>query len=164
MKEVSARSGSGNLNFEAVSGRVSGIASNGNISCIRIPAGVTAETGEGDITLQVVGPSEARVRRGGGRIEVGGARGTITATTDTGDLHVKAIPHQDWQLTSGSGNIHLELPPATGFEIDALTRAGNITVRHEDIRDAAGGKLTQAVDGGGRTIRVRTQNGNIVLD
>jgi hypothetical protein len=164
LKEVSAQAESGDLDIEAVSGRVRAIVGRGNIACTRAPEGVSAEAGEGDINLRVVGPSEARVQRGGGRIDVGGARSTLVAITDAGDLHVKAVPHQDWELSSASGNIHIELPPAAGFEVDAVTKAGAISVRRRDMPDVAGNELTQRVNGGGARIRVRSEKGNVVID
>ncbi|HWZ44960.1 MAG TPA: DUF4097 family beta strand repeat-containing protein [Candidatus Saccharimonadales bacterium] len=164
IKEVSAQSESGNLDIEAVSGRVSARVNNGNISCTRIPEGASAETGEGDINLRVVGPSTAKVRRGGGRIDVGGARSTLIAATDAGDLRVKAVPHQDWQLTSSTGNIHIELPAAIGFAIDAITKTGSISMDRQDMGEAVGGQLLQAVNGGGKTIRARSEHGNIAIE
>ena len=115
---------------------------------MRVPEGVIAQTGEGDISLQAVGRSEAKVQAGGGRIDVGGARSTLVATTDTGALHVKAVPHQDWQLRSTSGNIRIELPSGVGFEIDAVTKLGKISVRRQGMGDIASNELTQRVNGG----------------
>jgi hypothetical protein len=164
LNHVSAQLGTGDLEIEAVSGRVRAVVSNGNISCTRVPEGVSVEVGEGDINLRVVGPSEARVRKGGGRIYIGGAKSTLVAVTDNGDLHVKAVPHRDWQLSSGSGNIRLELPPTAGFEIDAVTKTGRISVKRQDFDTAATNELMQKVNGGGTRIQVRSETGNIVIN
>jgi hypothetical protein len=164
VKDVTAQSENGDLDIEAVSGRVRAMVGNGNISCTSIPEGVSAEAGEGDIHLQVVGPSEVTVRKGGGRIDIGGARSTLVAVTDAGDLHVKAVPHQDWTLSSASGNIRLELPASLGFEIDAVTKTGNISVRRPDMENAGSNELTQKVNGGGKKIQVRSEKGNVVIN
>lgn len=93
---------------------------------MRVPEGVNAETGDGDIALAVVGPSKAIVKKGTGRIEVGGAHDSLVAETDLGNIHVKAIPHKDWQLDSASGAIQIELPPSARFELDASTKTGEL--------------------------------------
>jgi hypothetical protein len=164
-KGLQAEVESGNLDLQVIGGHVEAKAGRGNISCTRIVQGVSTETGDGDITLLVVGPSTATVTRGTGRIDVGGARGSFVGSTDEGDLHVRAIPHDDWHLTSVSGNIRVELPPAAKFELDATTNAGDVLVARQDIAkpDAAVPHLHQQVNGGGKRIDARTNAGTIVI-
>ncbi len=140
-------------------------AGSGNISCMRLSQGVRAETGDGDITLMVVGPSKAIVKHGKGRIEVGGARDSLAGSTDKGDLHVQAVPHQDWQLRSVSGDIGVELPPSTRFELEASTNTGAFQFDRDDITTPAAGVLQfhQQINGGGKRIAVHTDSGRIAI-
>jgi len=162
---VRAQVGSGTLDLQVIGDHVEAKAGSGNISCTRLPQGVTAETGDGDITLMVVGPSTAIVKKGNGRIDVGGARSSFAASTDAGDLHVKAIPHEDWQLTSGTGNVRLELPPAPSFELDASTETGKFQVDLDGLVTPEAGvhQFRQDVNGGGKRIQVHTKSGAIVI-
>src|SRR5262249_1080015 len=112
---VSAQARTGNLSFEVVGGRIEAHTGQGNITCLRAPRGINAETQDGDISLAVVGASTAVVKSGHGRIDVGGAHGGLLASTSAGDLHVKAVPHDDWQLNSKSGTIRIELPSGSSF-------------------------------------------------
>jgi DUF4097 and DUF4098 domain-containing protein YvlB len=164
-KGVQAEVDHGNLDLQVIGEHVEAKTGNGNISCGRVAQGVSAETGAGDITLMVVGPSTATVKKGSGRIDVGGARGSFVGSTDEGDLHVRAIPHDDWQLNSVSGNIRVELPAAAKFELDATTDSGNVHVDREDIAkpDAAVPHLHQQVNGGGKHIEAHTNAGTIVI-
>jgi len=164
-KSVEAESGSGNLALQMIGGRVEARTGNGNISCIRAAEGVIAETGDGDIILAVVGPSKATVKNGIGRIEVGGARGSFSGSTAGGDLHVKAIPHDDWLLNTASGNIRVELPPAARFEVDATANLGEILIDRNDIAlpNEKVRRLHQKVNGGGKHIDLRSNSGNIVI-
>ena len=107
---VAAQALAGNLSFEVIGGRIEAHTGQGNIVCLRAPQGINAGTQDGDISLAVVGASNAVVKSGHGRIDVGGARGGLLASTSAGDLHVKAIPHEDWQLSSRSGTVRVELP------------------------------------------------------
>jgi DUF4097 and DUF4098 domain-containing protein YvlB len=164
-KGLEAQVENGNLDLQVIGDHVEAKAETGNISCTRVPQGVSAETGDGDITLMVVGSSTASVRKGNGRIDVRGARGSVVASTDRGDLHVRAIPHQDWRLSSGSGSIRLEIPPAAQFELDASTTTGEIQLNRDDLAksDSDALQFHQKVNGGGTRVGVHTESGGIAI-
>ena len=164
-KGLQAEVETGNLDLEVIGEHVKAKTGNGNISCTRLTQGVTAETEDGDISLLVVGPSTATVKSGTGRIEAGGVRGAIVASTYAGDLHIKAALHDDWQLNSASGNIRFELPPAAKFELDASTNSGELQVHRDDITRPPSEvrHLHQQVNGGGKHIQAHTENGRIVI-
>jgi DUF4097 and DUF4098 domain-containing protein YvlB len=137
----------------------------GKITCTRV-AQVEAETGSGNITLLEDGPSKAIVRGGPGKIEVGGARGRFEGSTDKGELHIRAVLWDEWQLTSISGNIRIELPPRAKFEVDVTTSSGEIWVERPDMDkpDAAAHQCHQKVNGGDKRIQVRTDSGRISIE
>jgi hypothetical protein len=164
-KGLQAKVDHGNLDLQVIGEHVEAKTGNGNISCARVAQGVSAETGDGDITLMVIGPSTATVKNGAGRIDVGGARSSFVGSTDGGDLHIKAIPHGDWQLNSVSGNIRVELPAAANFELDASTDLGSVVVDRDDIAKpvAAVLHLHQQINGGGKHIDAHTNAGTIVI-
>ena len=80
-KGVRALAETGDIDFQVIGERGEARTGAGNISCSRAVEGINAGTGEGDITLMVVGPSIAIIGKGTGRIDIGGARGSLTATT-----------------------------------------------------------------------------------
>jgi Putative adhesin len=162
---LQAQVGRGNLDLQVIGEHVEATADSGNISCMRLPQGVSAETGDGDITLMVVGPSTAIVKKGTGRMDVGGARGTFVGSTDAGDVHIRAIPHADWQLISRSGSVRLELPPVAKFELEASTKTGEFQIDRDDIAkpDAGSRRLHQELYGGGTRIEVHTESGKIAI-
>lgn len=164
-KNVLPRAGSGDLDFQVIGEHIEAKTGRGNISCVRAPQGVSAETQDGDIALMVVGPSNATVRRETGRIDAGGLRGSFLASTDPGDLHVKAIPHYEWRLNSASGNIRVELPSAAKFEIDAAANSGEVIIGRDGIHraDAEVRRVHQEVNGGGKRVAVQTDSGRIVI-
>jgi len=165
-QDVTATTRMGNLNFEVVGGRIKARSGQGAIACQRVPQGIGAETDDGDISLAVVGDSTAIVQSGNGRIDVGGARGTLLASTAGGDVHVKALPHQDWQLSSKSGTVRIDFPPATGFYLDAVTSSGELKVRRDGLDKTNSGlrHITQDVNAGGERVGVRTDTGNIIIE
>ena len=164
-KGALAEAGSGNIDIHVIGAHVEAKTGDGAISCSRALQGVDAETGDGDIVLMVVGPSKATVKKGTGRIEVGGARGGFIGSTAGGDLRVKAAPHDDWRLSSVSGSIRVELPPAARFEVNATTNSGEVLINRDDIErpNASVRNLRQKVNGGGKRIEARTESGKIVI-
>lgn len=164
-KAVVAHALAGNLDLQVIGEHVEAITGRGNISCSRAAQGISAETGDGDISLMVVGPTEAKVRHGTGRIDVGGVRRTFVASTDAGDLHVKAVPHDDWRLSSVSGAIRVELPPASKFDLDLMTNSGAVIIVRNDVESPNVGvrSLNRKANGGGKRIEVRSKSGKIVV-
>ena len=136
----------------------------GNISGERLPRCITSETKDGDITLMVVGPSTATVVKGTGRIDVGGARGSLSLSTDAGDLHVAAVSHDDWKLNSASGTIRLDLPPVVNVALNASTDSGKLQFERDDIPNA--GDRLRKVDehpNSEKPIDAHTGSGSIVI-
>lgn len=137
----------------------------GKISCTRVIQ-LDVETGEGNIVLMEDSISKAVIKKGPGRMEVGGARDTLEAATDSGLLHIKAVPVGDWKLKSGAGNIRLELPPKLSFDIAASTTSGNISSEREDVKPPEGSihEFQQKVNGGGKHIQAQSVSGNITIE
>src|SRR5260221_1017520 len=163
-KGVQAQVDDGNLDIQGIGERVEAKAGIGNISCNRLPQGVVAETGDGDINLMVVGPLIATIKKGNGRVEVGGAKGSVVASTNAGDFHIRSVPHGDWQLSSTSGSVGLELPPAAKFDLDASTDSGDFQFSRDDVGKSG---LTLRSLGlertNGNRIKVHTGSGKIVI-
>ncbi len=155
----------GNLDFQMVGDRVEAQTASGNISGERLLKGIHAETGDGDIKLMVVGPSEATVRTGAGRVEIGGARDTLAATTDAGEVHLQAVPHNDWRLFSKSGSIRMELPEAPGFALEASTESGMLQFERDDLPKLSPDvhHIAEKIAGGGKKIVAHSESGNISI-
>jgi DUF4097 and DUF4098 domain-containing protein YvlB len=144
--------------------RVEARTGKGKISCVKIRE-VDAETGSGNIVLMEDGPSRAVVKSGLGAIEAAGARGSLIASSDKGDVHVKAVLYDSWQLTSGAGNVRIEMPPKTKFNLDADTVSGIISVERDDMQKPASEihELHQQVNGDGKRVSVHSTTGNILI-
>jgi hypothetical protein len=135
----------------------------GKISCSRVMQ-VDAETQSGNITLMEDGPSKAVVKQGPGRIEIGGARGSVEASTDGGSLHIKAVANGDWQLSSVAGNIRIELPPVSNVDLDASSASGQIFIERDGMENPSGDahQFRQKVEGG-KQIQARSKSGSITI-
>jgi Putative adhesin len=163
-KGVQAQLESGNIDLEVIGEKAGANTKSGNISATRMPQGVDARTGDGDITLTVVGASSAKVTSGAGRIKVIGAQSTLDASTQSGELHVKAEPHGDWLLNSISGTLRLELPPVFKANLDASSDSGTLQLNRDDLPAPSDPlHLLQKLNAGGPNIRAHTFTGKIVI-
>jgi hypothetical protein len=164
-QDVAATAEKGNLDFDVIGGRIQARVHRGNISCTRAAQGIEAESEQGDITLMAVGSSTAKVKEGSGRIEVSGARASFWGSTDAGDIHVKAVVHDDWKMNSKSGSIRIELPSKSSFLLDASTLAGEMLFDRDDLEkaDAGAHHINQAVSGGRNRIEVHTETGQVAI-
>jgi hypothetical protein len=160
-----ARTRMGDLSFDGLGGKIEAQTEQGNITCERASQGISAETGYGDISLAIVGPSAATVKTGGGRIDAEGVRGRLLASANSGEIFVRAVPHDDWQLSSITGTVRLQLPHGSGFDLDLQTNSGEMLITRSDLKNPNAGAhhTNQRANGGGKRIEVRTESGRIVV-
>ena len=181
--EVIGHTGSGNIRVEETGGHVELTAGSGDVQVrnarggARVNSGsgnltlegvagtVTASAGSGSVRLELTGAGDVDASSGSGRIVLQGAKGAVRAHTGSGDIEARGEPRGEWHLRTGSGNVSVELPPGTGFELDAHSGSGTIqtdreiavlgTLSRREIHGKAGG--------GGPLVELRTSSGNIYL-
>jgi DUF4097 and DUF4098 domain-containing protein YvlB len=164
--QVQAHTGSGDLQLNEISGDVHARAGSGNIQGDGVAGGFDAETGSGDISLRQTAAGEVRVRTGSGGVDLHGVRGMVDANTGSGDVNVEGTPGGEWKLSAGSGTIKLQIPSQAGFDLDASTSSGEISLNHTV---AVSGTISRhSIHGkagnGGSLVEVRTGSGNIEID
>ncbi|MBS1849590.1 MAG: DUF4097 family beta strand repeat protein [Acidobacteria bacterium] len=163
---VQAQTGSGNLTLHDVRGNVRARAGSGEIEATAIGGGFDGESGSGNVTLTQSAPGSVRVHSGSGDMELRGVHGSLEAETGSGQLHAEGRPSGAWRLRSGSGDIHLKLATEAGFDLDAKTGSGDIslgspiTVQGNISRKSVQGK----VRGGGVPVAVETGSGGIEIE
>jgi hypothetical protein len=160
-------SGSGDIDVEYVTTNLEATTGHGNIKVIRVGMAAKLETGSGNINLKDIGPTVATVRKGIGRLEMDGVSGSFTGKTDAGELIAKGQVFDGWDLNSTSGEIYVQISQEhhRGYEMDAATRTGQLSVEGDDIEspDKDARECRQKVYGGGKLVRVRSGSGNILL-
>jgi len=164
---ITLASGSGDIEgtwirgglFKASTGR-------GKITLKHAESGVDVETRSGSITMTNCGPSIAAVKQGIGTIEIAAAQGSVKASTDKGPIHIKAENWDDWDLKSASGHIRVELPPRAKFDADVSTDSGEILIERTDMEkpEESARQYHQKVNGGGKRIQVRSDEGGISIE
>jgi beta-lactamase regulating signal transducer with metallopeptidase domain/DUF4097 and DUF4098 domain-containing protein YvlB len=167
----------------ASNGRVIVNKSGGSVTIDTAPKGATISTGGGSIRVGSAGGSVS-VKTGGGNVEIGPLDGSAEAHTGAGDVII-TLDNEDTKgvdITSGSGTVTLMVPRNLAAQLDLETAYTNnrsratrivsdipLSTTETDEWDSRYGtprryvRANQAVGGGGRRVRVRTVNGNIVI-
>jgi DUF4097 and DUF4098 domain-containing protein YvlB len=152
---------------------------------LEVSGGVKVESNFGDIALKNVTAAQYGITTRNGRIDVDGATGDVTAQSDFGDITVSATQPIAINLTSQNGaisytgalndqasqahtrfgNVRLALPAGSAFNFDLQTNFGKISSDFEvQINGTPNETHWQGqVAGGGATLTVETQNGNIQI-
>lgn len=161
---VRARTGSGSLRVEGVTGPVEATSGSGRTRVADVARGVTVEMGSGDVELTAV-TGDLDVRTGSGSIDVTGSSLTLRAETGSGRIQVEGTSGGAWILDAGSGDVSIDLPDDAGFEVDARTDSGTVRIdRPVPVPDEARrGELRGVVGDGGPRMTLRTGSGDITI-
>jgi DUF4097 and DUF4098 domain-containing protein YvlB len=89
--------------------------------------------------------------------------GALHAETGSGDITASGKTTGDWDLRTGSGNVTLDLPQDSSFQLDARTSSGDIKVDHPVTMQGSMNRheVKGTVRGGGALLAVRTGSGDI---
>jgi DUF4097 and DUF4098 domain-containing protein YvlB len=162
---VQAETGSGDVEVDRVKGNVRARTGSGSIHANDIGGGFEGHTGSGHITLDQTAAGSVRVETGSGGMELRGVKGSLEATAGSGTITAEGDPTGSWTVHSGSGSIHLKLASAAGFDLDAHTSSGSISVSQPVTVQGTMGRreLRGKVHGGGVPVEVETGSGNIEI-
>jgi len=162
---VRAETGSGEIEIDRVKGNVRTKAGSGSIRATDIAGGFEGRTGSGHITLQQTASGSVLANTGSGGMELRGVHGSLDARAGSGTITAEGNPTGSWTVDSGSGNIHLKLASDAGFDLDAHTSSGSISVSQPvTVQGTMGHKeLRGKVHGGGVPVKVETGSGNIEI-
>lgn len=164
--ETRVSTGSGDVHIETVKGRVYANTGSGTIRAHRVSGGFSAETGSGDVTLEQDAPGDVVAKTGSGRVKLQNVHGGVEARTGSGEVEINGEPTSTWEIHSGSGSIHLRLLSQAGFDIDARSSSGSVTVnRPVTVQGTMKRNRVQGkVGAGGVLLSLETGSGDIRLD
>lgn len=164
--ETRVSTGSGDVRIETVKGRVFANTGSGTIQARGIAGGFSAETGSGDVSLEQNAPGDVVAKTGSGSVKLQNVRGGVEARTGSGEVEVNGDPTSTWQIHSGSGSINLRLQSQAGFDLDARSSSGSVTVnRPLTVQGTMKRNRVQGkVGSGGVLLSLETGSGDIRLD
>ena len=170
---VVARSGDGSISVRRVTGKLDLDTDDGSIRVEEVAGALVARTGDGDVIVQKM-DGQAEIHTGDGVVGLDGVLTGLKVETRDGAVEVTARPGSridtEWDVTTGDGDVRIEVPEGFGAEVDA--RTGDGRVRVDTITDAPQGKQDEREDretvigrlgGGGKPLRIRTSSGSITV-
>ena len=170
---VVARSGDGSISIRRVTGTLDLDTGDGSVRIAEVSGSIVARTGDGDVIGQKL-DGQAEIRTGDGVVGLDGVFTALALETRDGAVEVTARRGSrtdgEWDITTGDGDIRVEVPEDFGAEVDA--RTGDGRVRIDSITKARGENrddhdesesVTGRLGGGGKPLRLRTSSGSITV-
>lgn len=126
---------------------------------------VDARSGAGNITVEQC-TGDARLQTGAGTIDVRDADGALNVESGAGTVSVRGTPKRDWHVRVGAGSIHLKVPRASSFDLDAQSGFGAVSIADGLRVDGAvsSRRVQGKVGNGGPTVELNSGAGTINID
>jgi DUF4097 and DUF4098 domain-containing protein YvlB len=133
---------------------------------ILVPPGTKLQLslGAGNVDVQGL-TGGVEVNSGAGNVDVRSAEGQVRVDIGAGNINYEGIPAGDCRLSTGAGNIDLNLRPDVNARIDLDTNIGVLTVSGYRVDGQVSTRSAQGTIGGGgdTSLTARTNAGNITL-
>src|SRR5579872_4357039 len=148
---IRSQSGSGDQMIEGTRGNADLQSGSGNLKVSRLTGEIRLQTGSGDITAR-------------------GVHGAFRAEAGSGDITAEGTQTGEWQIRTGSGNVHVHLPADSSFDADISTSSGTLDI-DTPITTTVQGRVNEShktivgkVRGGGPLLTLRTGSGDIHIE
>lgn len=165
---LSVHTGDGSTDCDPLSGRFSFESGDGAVRAHGLKGDIEVSSGDGRVTLDdLEGNLRARTRDGhlsaSGRfdsLDLGAGDGRVDALARAGSKLAST-----WSVQTGDGAVSLRIPHDLAALLDARTSDGHINVQLPITTQGriSGHELVGELNGGGRTLRIRTGDGSITL-
>jgi DUF4097 and DUF4098 domain-containing protein YvlB len=170
--DVEARSKSGHVTAESVkASRLQLTSGYGALRAKHVQAGMALETSSGSISVDdVQGALDAKT--GYGSIDVDGVFSGLALESNSGGVKARARQgskvDSEWSLASSYGRVELRAPKDLAFDLNAKTGYGQIDCGYAmEVAPGALGKsgreVQSRVNGGGKTVRMSSGSGSVVI-
>lgn len=173
LAQVSARSGSGDVHLDTVTGPTVVDTGSGDVTVDDAGADVRVKSGSGDVGVASVAGTTG-ISTGSGDVTVGAAGGALVLKSGSGDLRVGQA-HGDVSLSSGSGDLVIDTQHRGG--VVAKNTSGDVRIGipggvpvWTDVSTVTG-RISSTLEGAGRPqsgeehieVRAKTVSGDIAL-
>lgn len=160
-----ASTSGGQISLEACDGAINIETSGGKIDSLAGSGSLNASTSGGSIVVRNFS-GDTRVETSGGSLKFEDVRGKLFGETSGGAISAKVptpLPG-DIKLETSAGQIEISLPPDAGMDLNAETSEGCVTSELPMVTKRAGREgLKGTINGGGKSLVLRTGAGNIVI-
>ena len=156
--------GSGAVNVSDVAGQLTVSTSSSAFTGRSLKGGVRVRTQSGAINADISGPGGVSVETGSSAINLRGVQGALSASTRSGRVSVIGVPHETWDVSTGSGGVDIDTGSAISLAVEATTGSGSVKVTGAPVDGfVSKRKVTGTIRGGGPLVRVTSRSGSVVV-
>jgi hypothetical protein len=155
------KTGSGEVRVDRAEGlRV--VTQSSAITARGLTGALDARTQSGAVRVSFGGPGAADIETGSSAIQIDGLRGALSARTQSGRVEVRGNPTAGWNVTTGSSLIDVTVESGSRFTLEATSRSSAVKLAGVAVDGStAKGRVSGTVGGGGPTVRLTSQSGQI---
>lgn len=154
--------GSGAVSADDISGPLSVTTTSSAFTGSRLRSSLRAHTQSGNVDATFDGGGDVDVETGSSGITLRGVQRGLVAKTQSGRVIVQGTAAAGWAATTSSSSVSFELTEGQGFEVDAESRSGSVTVIGANVSGSTTKRSAKGVvQGGGPMVRVRSGSGAI---
>jgi DUF4097 and DUF4098 domain-containing protein YvlB len=163
--KLGSHTGSGNQSVKGLQLPVTANTGSGNVTVEDVGADLNASTGSGEIRITSLN-GDLKAQTGSGNVEMRGIKGGLRIHTGSGEVTAEGEPTGDWRIGTGSGSIQVKVPSKLGFNLDARTSSGEMTIHHPLTVEGTVSRnhLQGKVGNGGVLLDLHTGSGNIEVN
>ena len=159
---VLVSTGSGAVTVDGISGPLSVTTASSSFTGSRLGSSLRARTQSGGIDATFDGSGDVDVQTGSSAITLRGVNGGLMVKTQSGRVIVQGTATAGWVATTSSSSVSFDLTKGQGFELDAASRSGSVTLGGASVSGSVSKRAAKgAVDGGGPLVQVRSGSGAI---
>lgn len=155
--------GSGEITLRNIGGTVDARTGSGEMRFENVRGDLRARTGSGDVDVTQPG-GRVDARTGSGAIQVAGAASDLRLHTSSGDCDVEGNPARGslWEITTGSGDIALDVPSSASFQLHVVGRSSRVDTDIPMVtEEQTKRELRGRVGAGDARVRVETSSGSV---
>ncbi len=162
--ELRARADSGGIEVRGIEGRIDCRADSGGIQIQDAGSDVHAQADSGGVRINnAKGAVFARVDSGG--IDASEVAGALDVQADSSHITLSQTIAAPIRAKSDSGGIRVRLAPGAGYDVDAESESGNISVPEMTVSSSFSRHHIQGkIRGGGPLISVHVDSGGITIE
>lgn len=162
--QLRARADSGGIRVRGIHGRVDCKTDSGGIDIQDVGSDVHAEADSGGVHINnIKGSVFARVDSGG--IDATDVAGQVDAQADSGHIRLGQTSAAAIRAKADSGGVSVKLAPGAGYDINAESESGRISVPEMTVSSAfSRHHIEGKIRGGGPLVSIRVDSGGITIE
>lgn len=152
---------SGAVTIQGVGGALSVTTVSSAFTGRSLHAGMRVRTSSGAVDAVMAGAGDVDVETASSQIVLRGVDGTLTATTQSGQITAEGLPRNPWTVSAGSSSVYLDLSQSTGVALEATSDSGSVKVTGTFLQGSATkGHAEGTMGGGGPLVRITSRSGS----